>query len=57
MSVFAMKRHAINCWRNIALALTDPDFGDQKAHSCEIAWFRHLTISNWTHLRVRATLG
>ena len=57
MSVFAMKRHAINCWRNIALALTDPDFGDQKAHSCEIAWFRHLTISDWTHLRVRATLG
>jgi len=25
-------------WRNIAIALTDPDFGEQKAQSGENAW-------------------
>jgi hypothetical protein len=30
-------------WRNIAIALTDPDFGEQKAQSCENAWLQQLS--------------
>jgi len=29
-------------WRKIAIALTDPDFGEQKAQSCAIACLRQL---------------
>jgi len=30
-------------WRNIAIALTDTDFGEQKAQSGENAWLRQLS--------------
>jgi len=30
-----------NC-RKIAIALTDPDFGEQKTQSCAMAWLRQL---------------
>ena len=29
-------------WRNIPIALTDPDFGEQTAQACENAWLRQL---------------
>ena len=29
-------------WRNIAIALSDPDFGEQAAQACAKACFRHL---------------
>jgi len=31
------------CWRNIAIALVDAVFGEQKAQTCENAWFRQLS--------------
>src|SRR5580765_4168421 len=37
-----------NC-RNIAIALTNPDFGEQKAQSCANACFRQLPIHTFLH--------
>ena len=31
-------------WRNIAITLIDPDFGEQTAQACAIAWLQHCGI-------------
>jgi hypothetical protein len=36
-------RAPVHGWRKIAITLTDPDFGEQTAQGCAIAWFRQLS--------------
>jgi hypothetical protein len=31
-------------WRNIPISLKMPEKGEEKAHACDIAWFRKLAL-------------
>src|SRR5215469_15592425 len=49
--VYAMRLRHFG-WRNIALALNDPKRGEEKAQSCDIAWFHESSsATDFTRLR------